>query len=131
MSGIMLAASAAVAEPRATLSNAAYSRITNTSSFSLKSDGTLAATNGGAESTQYTYMLTGFASQVEAKVDPISGTYSTGTTGTWLNLGTTRQWTLNWPGGMASVNCQSTVTIRDAATLATLATATITIISTP
>ena len=53
-----------------------------------------------------------------------SGTVTTGTTGTWLNLGTSRSWTRNRtaPGIHTVIG---TMEIRDASTLAVLATATI------
>lgn len=57
-----------------------------------------------------------------------SGTLSGGTTGSWLNLGTTRSWTCSATKGTTGTSTQSanlTVQIRDATSLTVLASATI------
>lgn len=62
----------------------------------------------------------------DARFTITSGTLSTGTAGTWLNLGTTRSWTRSRSAlGISAVT--GTMEIRDAGTLVVLATATITL----
>lgn len=113
------------------LSTASYSRSQNTASFSFLSTGEFQATNGAAISTQYNWLLGGAASSVDLRVTPTSGSFSTGITGAWINLGTTRTFTRTWPGGMASESVTATVELRNASTAVVLASATITLVTTP
>lgn len=69
----------------------------------------------------------GTPSNYDVRWTVVSGTLTTGTTGTWLNLGTTRNWTINAGAGIGTKTAVGTVEIRDVGTLAVLATATITI----
>lgn len=55
-----------------------------------------------------------------------SGTTPTGTLNTWLNLGTTREWTLTASTGNF-LTCNLTIEIRDTATSTVRATATLTL----
>ena len=55
-----------------------------------------------------------------------SGTTPTGTLNTWLNLGTTQEWSLNAPTGNFRT-CNLTIEIRDTATSTIRATATLTL----
>lgn len=61
-----------------------------TASYSLTSAG-LETASGNANNT---WLLAGAASDYEARVTVNSGSLTTGTTGSWLGLGTTRTWTL-------------------------------------
>lgn len=108
-----------------------YSRIQNTASFTVGNDGIFYATDGGASSAIYDWLLAGDAADVEVRVTPTSGSYSTGTTGTWLSLAFSRTWTRDWSGGMSVNTVQSTVELRNATSEEVLATATITIVATP
>lgn len=56
-----------------------------------------------------------------------SGTLTSGTTGTWLNLGTLRSWRVSRPLSNGTSTCQFTVAIRLVGTTTNLATATITL----
>jgi hypothetical protein len=113
------------------LSNDAYSRSQNTASFSLLSTGEFQATDGGAASTQYNWLVAGSASSVEVRVTPTSGSFSTGTTGAWISLASTRTYTRAWSGGMSSDSVTATVELRNAFSAVVLATATITLVATP
>ena len=103
---------------------------TVTATFTLDNAGVAsgATSPGGTGGGTYSgeWMLVGPASGYEARFTILSGTLSTGTAGSWLNLGTTRTWTVS-RSTIGSTICQGTVEIRDAATLAVLATATITL----
>lgn len=81
---------------------------------------------GGATSP-YNWLLSGSASQVDIRVTPTSGSWSSGTTGTWLNLATSRSWTINWPGGISSSSVTSTIELRDASSLVVLASGSLTV----
>lgn len=109
----------------------AYSYAQNTASMTFGSDGSFSATDGGAEAEVYDWLLGGNAANVDVRVTPTSGFFSTGTTGTWLNLGTSRNFTRQWSGGLAVNTVQSTVELRNANTAVVLATATITLSATP
>lgn len=64
-------------------------------------------------------------SAYEAKVTMISGSLTSGTSGSWLSLGTTRDWEFGAVGPGASVSF--TLEIRGAASTAVVASATITL----
>lgn len=57
--------------------------------FTVGSAGTVVATGDPG----YTWLLSGVNSDYDVKVDATSGSFSSGTTGTWLNLATGRTWT--------------------------------------
>lgn len=103
---------------------------TVTATFTLDSAGVAsgATSPGGTGGGTYSgeWMLVGPSSAYEARFTITSGALSTGTAGTWLNLGTSRAWTVT-RNTVGTSTCQGTVEIRDAATLTVLATATITL----
>lgn len=77
-----------------TLTDAAYTNavidpMNASAGFSLSSGGT-AMGSGGAS---YTWLNSGTNSDYEVMADNVVGTYSSGTTNTWLVLSTTRAWT--------------------------------------
>lgn len=79
------------------------------------------AANSGPGTTSYAWLLGGSASDADIFVSVNSGTSPVGSVlGTWLNLGTSRGWTLVWPGGGGSSNCNLAVSIRDAVSLVVL-----------
>jgi len=91
--------------------------------FSMLSDGTYTST--GEAGGNYCNP-TSIAPLLDARLTVNSGTAPTGAaTGIWLNLGTTRTWTLSVTagGGIRATNC--TLEIRDASTLGVLSTSTI------
>lgn len=101
-----------------------------TATFTLASSGAAsgATSPGGTGGGTYSgeWMVVGPASGYEARFTILSGALSAGTAGSWLNLGTTRAWSVS----RATIDnslCQGTVEIRDATTLVVLATATITL----
>lgn len=80
--------------------------------FEMQNDGDLVVSNGAGVSTVdwVTPSDTTTAAFYEVKVDATSGAFSSGTTGTWLALSTTRSWTIDT--GSVTFN----VSIREAAT---------------
>ena len=85
-------------------------------------DGTSATTLNWAYSVG-TWLLGGNNSDVDVKFDVTSGDTPSGdSTGTWLNLATTRSW-YHAVTGLGFKNTSYTITLRNATTLATLSTA--------
>lgn len=73
--------------------------------WSLLNDGTYSIT-GVSNGNWVTPATAASAAYYEVKVDVTSGSFATGTTGSYLSLGTTRSWT-------ATGSVQFTVTIRE------------------
>lgn len=100
-----------------------------TSTFTLSNTGVASGNSNpsgfGGGSYAPEWLTLGTAANYDARWTNVSGAPTTGTTGTWLNLGTSRSWTMDGPGGMGTNVAIGTVEIRDAATLVVLATATI------
>lgn len=80
--------------------------------FELQNDGDLVVSNGAGTTTVdwVSPSETSVAALYEVKVDATSGTFDSGTTGSYLSLGTTRTWSKN--SGTVMFN----VTIREIAT---------------
>lgn len=110
---------------------------TGTATFTLNTSGAAQYTTVGNNSvpTQGTgsyageWMINPPSSQYEARATVTLGSLSSGTTGTWLALSSSRSWTctttIGGGGGDSSQLCTLTVEIRDAATLQVLDSATI------
>lgn len=119
-------------------------QVTNPSSasaqFQLNSSGAAQAVMTGGSSnppsgtTSYApgeWLLWGANSAYESRATLVSGTLSSGTTGTWQVLSTTRAWNVSASigagGGNANKTCTILVEIRDASTLLVLASDNITL----
>lgn len=72
------------------------------------------------------WMLSGAAADYESRFTETSGTVSTGSVGTWQALSSSRTWTVVTGVGTTKT-CTGTISIRDAATLDVLDTASITL----
>lgn len=94
---------------------------TATATYSLTSAGLETATG----SSNNTWLLAGSAADYDVRLTINSGTLTSGTSGSWLNLGTTRTWTLQRSGAIGISTTNTTVEIRSASTLTVLATATV------
>lgn len=93
-----------------------------TAIYALTNTGSEDATNGSSS----TWLLTGVASDYEARATVTAGTLTTGTTGSWLNLGTSRQWTKARTSNISGVDTASmTIEISLAGVGAAIATATV------
>ena len=116
---------------------AALVALTNHSITTLAGGGTATATftmdNTGAASGVGTsgggtysgeWMLVGPASAYDVRFTITSGALNSGTAGAWLNLATSRSWTVT-RGTPGTNTCVGTVEIRDATTLVVLVSATI------
>ena len=100
----------------------------STAGYRLNSSGIAESLSNLTYTTLETWLLSGAASAYEARATLSSGTLSSGTTGTWENLGTSRSWSVVdsvWDGSQAEAVI--VVEIRDATTLMILDTATITL----
>lgn len=88
---------------------------------------TVAATGGvTVAASSYTWKLLGNAADYDIHATVTGGTLTSGTTGSWLNLATSRQWSVT-RNSIGSKTCTLQLQIRDAVTLAVLATATVTL----
>lgn len=85
--------------------------------------------NGGANTALFQWLLAGgTASNYDVRLTAVSGTTPSGPAlATWFNLASNQVWTIVKAGGsVGTVSFTGTLEIRDAATLAILATSTIT-----
>lgn len=102
-----------------------------TCGYRLNSNGKVYSTNTVGSATYIEDWITpnGAASGYECYVTVTSGSLSTGTSGSWLSLGTTRDWTVstNTGGAVFIKTCTFTVDIRKIGTTTVLDSATITI----
>lgn len=98
----------------------------STASFTMNSNGTYSSV-GNLSSVSGTWQTgTGTGSSYDVRVTLITGTFSSGTTGTWVSLSTTRSWScVQSSPGFKYTN--ATLEIRDASTLAVLATSDLTV----
>ena len=81
--------------------------------------------SGGSYASINTWLNLGSAGDYDCRLTVNSGTAPAGSaTGTWLDCGTSRAWTLTAPSSSKVNNC--TIEIRDGTTLLVLATATVT-----
>lgn len=81
----------------------------------LNSSGLQRAASGGLFSTVGTWLLRGVNSDYEVFATLNSGSLSSGTTGAWLGLGTSRAWSVNTTGaGFDNKAAGFTLTIRRA-----------------
>lgn len=100
-----------------------------TAAYKLDNDG-IAYYKGPATSytaISGTWLLSGAVADYEARATIVSGTLTSGTTGSWLSLATDREWVRTSLSGYAQ--CVLTVEIRNATTLEVLDAATITLTS--
>lgn len=105
-------------------SAAATSPASATATFTLNSNG---SRNGGSGSTWVTPTGSTIISGLfEAFVTVTSGSLTSGTSGSWINLGTTRNWTRQ-QAGVGSSTCIFTLQIRRASSGVVLGTSTVTL----
>lgn len=95
-------------------------------------------TNAGLEQTKEgtasyvtlgTWLKTGVASDYDVFVTVVSGSVSSGSTGVWLNLGTTREWTKLGADGAGASSVVLTIQLRRTSTGAVLDSASVTLTS--
>lgn len=100
---------------------------TATAGYQLTSGGLVQLNNGSGFVTDSTWLLSGAAGDYEVRATLVSGTAPGGSgTGVWLNLGTTRNWTLSAAVGTTQT-CTLTIEIRLVATGIVQDTATVTL----
>jgi hypothetical protein len=116
---VSLPATIFVNDRRITASSTAFFSLLNTGAYS--STGNLAAPSG-------TWLGAGAASDYDCRLTITSGTLSSGTAATWLNLGTSRTWSKNDPAaGTLALTGIGTLEIRRASDLVVVATSTLTL----
>lgn len=98
------------------------------SSYELLSSGVAREVTSAGGTFNYSgeWLTSGSASSVEVRATLQSGSTPSGTLNTWLNLGTTRSWTLSRTG-IGTSSCVLLVELRNAASGTVLDTATITL----
>lgn len=116
----------------ATLNNASYlasGTTVTTCSFRVDSDGSVYTNETGSFAVDYTWLTGGgVAADYDVRWTSTSGSLSTGSEATWESLAADRTYSVvDSVADLNSVTCTGTVEIRDADTLAVLATATVTI----
>lgn len=95
------------------LSDLAISPANATTSYSLNNNGTATTTGSGSGATTW-LTPSSSAGNYEARMTVSSGSFTSGAaTGSWLNLGTSRFWTLTEStNGNSSLNVTGTIEIR-------------------
>lgn len=110
-----------------TVQDETFQPTTATASFTLNSDGTYSSV-GSLFAPSGTWQTgTGTGSSYEARLTVTSGSFSSGTTGSWLVLSTNRTWTNTRSGSPGSATGTGTLEIRDAVTLSVLTSSTLTV----
>ncbi len=95
---------------------------TRSATVRLSNDGNLYHGDTGVFTAQYPWKVSGAVADYDVFCTVVSGSVS-GTTGSWLNLATTRDWSVSDPTNDGSdVQAEITLQIRNASTLAVLAT---------
>lgn len=100
---------------------------TQAATYRLSNTGVVQGISSGhAPTTLESWLLGGTASDYEARVTGVAGSLTGGTVGSWLNLGTTRDWYISETTPEWSASCEFLVEIRKASVPGTiLASATI------
>lgn len=103
-------------------------------SFQLTASGTVAGAVTSAQGhLSYSWLLSGSAADYEVYAQPTSGSFSSGVANAWRSLAATRIWTVQGGGtknNPSPKSCTATFTIRNKTTLATVASAPITLTAT-
>ena len=102
---------------------------TATASITFESDGGVSAVGGTQIIDSQWLVNSTTGSNYEIRVTPTSGTFSSGTTGSWLALSSDRTWAVN-RASLGTKTCIATVEIGLVGTSTALDTATITISAT-
>lgn len=112
----MFGAGQAAFVPAGPFADLNFSPTTASSALSFKNDGVLdwISSAGGTVSQGRWQTGGGTPSQYTIRVDPTSGTLSSGSTGVDLNLGTTRTFTVN-QAVVGTKSCTVTITIKNLA----------------
>lgn len=99
------------------------------SGITVSADGSIYTVSPPPSGPIQDWLLQGSASDYDVKMVPIFGTFTSGSTGLWQNLGTTRTWTLHrtTPG---ESELQAIMYIKLSSGSTPIASATITLIST-
>jgi hypothetical protein len=132
MTGIMQAIIGSLSGDRITLSGVGVSSTgtgTQTATYTLESDGDVitATTPGGSvDAGDWIVPKASAPSDYEVRATLVSGTLSTGTTGSWLALSSNRSWTLTRVVVGVADQVELTIEIRKGSG-ATLASATVTL----
>lgn len=113
------------------MNSVAISPTDATSGYQLNSSGAEQEITTFGTSTFNTWLLSGSAANYDVFATLNSGTLTSGTTGTWLNLGTSRSWLVTRTSNTAgSANVSLTIQIRPAGGGAVLDTANVTLTAT-
>lgn len=109
-----------------TVTDIAFSPSTASANFALNSSGTYTCTGSIAPANGTWLKGAGTGSDYEARLTATTGTFSTGTVGSWISLGTNRTWTVT-QGSVGSNSAEGTLEIRDAISGVVFTTCTLTL----
>ena len=110
-----------------TVTNTAADPGTAVATYALNNNGSITFVTGGTQTTEWMLPnIAAYAARYEARATITGGTLTSGTTGSWINLGTTRTWARDRTG-IGSNSCTFTLEIRDASSLQVLDSASITL----
>lgn len=98
---------------------------TVTAGYRINSSGEAESRKNGTYAWLETWLLSGSASGYDVKATVTSGSLSSGTTDTWLNCGTSREWYVQNSIPGTSIACTFTVELRPTGGGSTLDSATI------
>lgn len=105
----------------------------STATYSLESDGDIAWSNATGLSVldqgDWINPRSAAGANYECRATLTVGTVTTGTTGSWLALSSTRSWTKDSGGPPGSATCTFTIEIREVADTARIVSATITLLA--
>lgn len=99
---------------------------TATAGYRLNTSGIAEGREGASYSTLETWLAFGTASNYECRATVVFGTLTSGTSGAWLSLGSSQEWSITQVG-VGTNTCEITIEIRNASTLVVLDSATITL----
>lgn len=88
---------------------------TQTVAYRLSNTGLVQKVHNSVPTTLETWLVSGAASSYEVRVTDNTGNLTSGTTGSWLSLATTREWEISESGSGVTTSTNLTVEIRMAA----------------
>lgn len=111
-----------------TISALSVSPADASASYRLNANGLVQGIRNGSTATEGTWLLGGSAGAFEVRATTVSGSLDSGTTGSWLNMGSTHTWTRTRTADTSGTSqWTGTIEIRDVATQTLQASATVTL----
>lgn len=99
-----------------------------TAGYALQNDGDVSTANAG-DIGDWIAPKSAAGADYEARATVLTGALTTGTTGSWLALSTTREWSVTQSGGAGTTECVLLIEIRAAGGGSPLASAQVTLVA--